>query len=422
MLVIFCTGLVLFAYRQTRTYTQWNPLNYEVVAVDIGNNMNVARNELTVHTDGAYFFMMTVGATDGITVNYTLNMRNRRAEPATYDWVSLVRNHINTVGDDTMSRNALAYLGAGTQVDIKSSYAVHSSDSGKFTSLSGFAITDFMAPSRHYFMVALTSGSISAGHNVTFNVVKSNQGEGFKVSSNKYVCPIDGVYVFSLSAFINLKQTVNVEIRHGLRRYELRRTHTSHSTGGDTLSRTVLINCYIGQEVYVHVQSGIVSGEANFGTSFMGFLYNPYTSRATRRAWFVSSSVAISNQFNRPNMFPFTDRLLDINMKNIPSSNIMKVECPESGIYFITFSLMAAPNKKLDAVISSSNIELAGLKRDWHWHGTGSDTLSRDMLVECHKDTALSIQLKPNSHVTGGSSTSRNVISSSFGGFLLYKL
>ncbi len=362
---------------------------------------------------------MSVGSVPNSKVNYTLK--------TPVSSLSIVRGHNSASGYDTLSRDALLTLNSKDTVVVMSGEPMASTDNGKFTSLLAFELTKVMQAGNDYFMVAMTNGRVSAenrpANTILFNhLITKSENSGWNNQLSSFVCPDDELYVFSVSIRLSAGSSVQVDLVAPKGTYEIRRTHANYN-GNDTLSRTILCQCMSNQEVKVEVANGIVEGSTDLATSFTGFRYQPDPAQSAKRAWFVSRFIQLDNskttmKSNRTLMF--TRNMINLNMGNIPAYSVQQIECPADGTYFVHLTVESKAGVPVEAYIRQRRVNMedilyAGIRRTSAWHGRGQDTLSRSVLLGCHRGDQLDVVIKTGTAIGSGSSELK--IANSFLGF-----
>ncbi len=413
--------LLTFVWREGSTAAM-SPFTYQLPsgAINYGNYL-IGGSTLRVPWTGIFYFSYSVGVPGNTQVDYSLETPAARR----INRIGLVRRHTSSTGIDTMSRDALIPLTAQDQVTMISTKATYSTSQGKYTSFTAFDITSIMQTGTHYFMVSKTSGSTSSGKIAFDKTISSSRNSGWDNNTSVYVCPNDGIYVFSLSVLLTGRMAAHVDLIGPMNTYELRRTHNNHA-GEDTLSRTVLCTCVTGQSVEVRVQAGTVFGNTGYSTSFMGFWYNPDSTRTASRAWFLSRfTQRDASTSNNDSPLTYSRNLIALNMGNIRQFGIEKIICPADGTYFVHITVETKPNIPVDVYVrrrrgNGLQTLFAGIKRSSAWHTGGADTLSRSMLIGCNQGDILDVQIKSGSAIGSGSTETK--VANAFLGFQVCNL
>ena len=406
------TGLAVYAYRAEPTTAAMYPVIYRYVSVDLNNYFHTDANVMTPPVTGVYWFSLSAGVSHNIRTFYQLSSAQSRYG------VAISRQHLRNPGYDTMSKDIILQLGSGATVTVNSQYPLYS-DVTRQTSLSAFSITDVMGPQAVYFLAGFTSGTAGLGRIAWKTPVPLDSRGTFSQTTSEYTCPVSGMYVFSLGLFAADSSPLHAMIRiPGADSYELRRSHQYNAGGGDTLSRSVIAFCNANTVVYSEILSGRVVGNNDYSSSFMGFLYQPVN---TSPAMFsVSRSTLFENsQSGGPTItLPFDRKNYDTNNFNMPNSNIQQIVCPVSGLYYLSLTTVAAPNRLVNVYIERNGENVGGIYRSAAWQGNFYDTLSRSVIVLCQLGQSFRVQMMGNSAVAGSSGV--NIVGTNFWGMLLY--
>ncbi len=415
--------LLTFAWKDSSSLAQ-NPVIFNMSA-SVFNYGNFFKGQTTLNfpRNGIYYFSISVGTPAKTQVQYSLEapLKNR------FSSTGLVRKHTVADGIDTLSRDALLPMSAQDVVNVRSVYSMYSTRAGKYTSLAAFDFSTIMRPDTPYFMVALDSTRSVYDNIIKFNqVITKSASSGWDSSSGTYICPVNGIFVFSVSVLFNGRVAIHVELKGPQNAYVLRRSHTNHNSK-DTLSRTVLMNCVEGRTVEVRVKSGTVIGNEQMSTSFMGFWYNPDILKANNHAWMVSRFSELDNSIQtisalNPTL-TFSQKLISLNMMGLPMFGVQEIVCPDDGTYFVHITVESKANVPIDVYLrhrhNRKEILYAGIKRSTAWQTTGQDTLSRSMIVGCYRGDLMDVQVQLGSAIGKGADS--DTVANAFLGFQISK-
>lgn len=384
-------------------------------AYDYRGNFNLNSHELTIPTDGVYFFSLSAGVPANRAVDFSLTFNTDNRRPA------VLRTHTTGTGIDTMSREAMFRLLRDSKVLVRSGGALYS-DAFKLTSMSAFSISDTMT-NPEYFYVYQPDGVFSNIGRMVFQQVLLNNNNGWNPSTNTYRCPQTGVYVFSFSLFVDPGDIVRSQLHVGNKVYELLREHTMHGmNGGDVLSRTVLSTCNQGESVYGNLTGGVIQGRSELTTGLMGFAYTPDRSKATSVYWSMSRNTEVVNDGIGLATYLFT-RLdeasfgLDVQR----SGNLYSaVRCPASGWYYVHLTAITMPDFRLNLFISVGGQREVALFRSSAWQDGAMDYMSRSAIIKCASGTLITVEIAGRQAVGRTSSSQNNVYGTTFLGFMLY--
>ena len=107
------------------------------------------------------------------------------------NYVTIVQNHDGYIDSDTISRNNVIDLQAGTALSFLSEF---SSESLHWTS---FRLDNCFSP-LFVFQVARSSSFTVSGQ-ITYDLVFTNVGSAWNMNTNTFIAPLNGQYFFSLS-------------------------------------------------------------------------------------------------------------------------------------------------------------------------------------------------------------------------------
>ena len=133
-LVIFGIMQAAWSVARTTSYTShMNPVTFDRVLVNLGNDWNPSTNTVTIPRTGYYFLHMGGAAGPTATAYLYLNVNNRMQ-------FGLMHWSYNQNGVDTMSRSGILHLSSGDQVKITCDYSGFYSDAGLQTIFIGFLL------------------------------------------------------------------------------------------------------------------------------------------------------------------------------------------------------------------------------------------------------------------------------------------
>ncbi len=148
-------------------------------------------SSFTAPVSGLYWIHFTIGIPSGTMADVELINANRT--------VSIARNHTDfTGGVDTVSSDALCYLGQGSNIYLSTGYPL-SSDSLLQTSFGGFLLDSIMMSPLVAFSFGLSTAISTYYINLPFDLIYVDTHHGWNSATNEYVVPVTGVYVLSLA-------------------------------------------------------------------------------------------------------------------------------------------------------------------------------------------------------------------------------
>lgn len=341
-----------------------------------------------------------------------------------YD-VSVLRTHTACPNRDTVSRDIIFHLEKDVQLRAISSETLISGTAR--TSLTAFSITDITHGGQPtWFLVAKPSGRMERPGKVAFPEVAGDSHQGWSPKENAYTCPEDGIYVFTVSLFVNVRDSVYAELRVGFRIYELVRSGAfSKSAGSDTISRNVLAPCIKGDAVYVYLRDGALIGGPAMTTSLGGFRFKPENSSLVY--WSMSNNGDFRGEDKGDRVIDYKFGRVDLRVDDIVfdgrDGSYTAVVCPQNGWYYVYITGIALPNRRMSLTLYIEDLPQAILYRSDPWHGRYIDYMGRAAILKCNKGNRISVKLYNTSKYGVGKpiQNSANVYGTSFHGFLVYR-
>ena len=117
------------------------------------------------------------------------------------------------------------------------------------------------------------------GQQIEFAGTVSNIGQHYQNRSHMFICPVDGLYIFTVS-FVSVASDVqyNATIMYENTMLTSAVTHVPNNDQGQALAVT---SCYAGERVWVQKQTGTGTINAHDGSderlsSFSGYLIKAY--------------------------------------------------------------------------------------------------------------------------------------------------
>ncbi|ESN92318.1 hypothetical protein HELRODRAFT_194269 [Helobdella robusta] len=247
------------------------------------------------------------------------------------NWESTSQNGLITV-----SRFAVMYLQSGLLVGFKmpayDSY-LQSDSSTRYGSFSGFSIAHAMTYDANRFaLVAVPNVNsfpiIGENYTIPLRSVVSSLSNNL-VNGNTYVCPINGVYVVTFSAGVVYNKKLQLSISGLDPTIDLSRLGTNRN-GLTSVSRTSLVKCQQGQQIYFKLLSGQID-DINL-TAFSIFQYKPQY--VSEQSWGVYKSYNSDTRDNFPlDPFYFDTPLVNDQGLYDGGNNIVRIQI--SGYYYV---------------------------------------------------------------------------------------
>ena len=231
------------------------------------SNSDFNGSTMSVHTKGLYWMHISVTVPAFTQANVTLS--------GTSNYMRIIQSHGNFDHPDTLSRNGLMDLQAGTQLTFLSKYP---SQSLQWTS---FRLNNIMSQ-LIAFQVAKSSPAQCCGL-VTFDLVLLNIGFAWNIGRNVFIAPKNGQYFFSVSAGCYANSTFDLFLV--LNSDTVQKTQNGASSkffsGIDLHSTSKLLQFNEGDTFVTIVDSkNLYSDATNLQISFAGFYYSPTISSA----------------------------------------------------------------------------------------------------------------------------------------------
>ena len=260
----------------------------------------------------------------------------------------------------------------------------------RYTTFSGFRLTSPIA-----FTAELSYNQyLFPGGRLMFDNVLANFGGYYHPLHGYFLCPDDGLYVFSLSVYTPDADTpwsvsrLMVEgdvFMHGPISYI---TTTSYDSG--SASATVVLQCTQGLTVYAEAQDSHDFPFHSYGaelTSFTGFkLYDANVSGAV-----AFTAVMTINQtipvIQQPLVFDETIT----NVGNAFNTVLNAFVCPDDDLYMFTWTIVASGNSggQVNLHMVGASIKQGSLTRIGDGETTGTSTMSH--VQQCTSGSLLQI-------------------------------
>ena len=365
------------------------------IIVSTSANYDQGTSRYTVPQTGFYWFSLGVGIDAMDRMTYVLNGGQYGTD--------ISRTSTSPTGPDTLARDVVQYLTAGTVLYMSASSATFSNERRQ-TMWAGVQLSSIFQEVVA-FAVARDSQLLSAG-TVSFNSVFVNEGNGWQNGRNEFVAPRDGIYFLSISSAVTATYSHDIRfVVNGQRQVKMWRNHVAQ-TGTDMLNRATLLNLVGGERVSIELVSGGVYSDSNHQTAFCGFLYDPISVSAPV-AWSAhrsSSGVGVTNALSFDRTF--------VNEGN--AWNGTHLTAPVAGFYFVNIDVAASGHLALTVTLMKGNTAIADIYRATTYH-TAPDSLGRSIIVEVAKFELLYVRADTTFQ-------SDSNLTTSISGFLLYEL
>ena len=218
---------------------------------------------MLVKTNGLYWMHISITVPASTSAYVCLS--------GTTNYIRISQSHGGFNRPDTISRNGVVDIQAGTQLRFISN----------FTSLglqwTSFRLDNSMSP-LVLFQVARSSTAISSGQ-IIYDLVFTNIGSAWTTLTNAFQAPRTGQYFFSLSVGMSSKQDFNLLLLVNGVSVLLAQSGSDWliSKGYNLMSASKLLTLTAGDIVTAKFQNGnIYSESTNLQISLAGFHYNPF--------------------------------------------------------------------------------------------------------------------------------------------------
>ena len=217
---------------------------------------------MSIVTSGLYWMHISATVPANTSVYVTLS--------GTSNSVRIIQNHNGFTEPDTISRNNVINLQAGSQLYFQSEFP---SLSLQWTT---FRVDNCFSP-LIIFQVA-RSTSASGGGLITYDVVLTNIGSAWNHNINTFIAPLNGLYFFSLSTGMNGNQVFGLQFNvNGI---VLQQTQAGSASlfahGNDLYSVSKLLALNASDYFTTSFFDGdIYSNSTDLQISLAGFYYSP---------------------------------------------------------------------------------------------------------------------------------------------------
>ncbi|KAK2154653.1 hypothetical protein LSH36_261g01000 [Paralvinella palmiformis] len=379
-----------------------DPVPFTEEIVNMANAWNRLTHTLTIPKDGVYFFHLNAGALG----EEKVSMELRGAIE-----VNLVRESTAHTGTDTLSRDIIQQVSAGTTINIVNvGTSKLFSDAGRQTSFTAFSLQDFQSDSeRNAFSVSRQDDYDVQGE-LPFTEVLLDTSNSWD-NRTRYYIPKAGLYFFTFSCGVKSGQGVTAQIRSDTKGVlsELYRSDTNYN-GADTLSGVAMANLEEDDYVYVNLVAGELYSDIYRQVSFGGFQYNP--KYGTHQAWSVYRTSNINARRDPLDPLPFQGAEVNTGLFDFDDD---RVHIVKSGVYYIHLNVGVQSRELMKAhiVLDDTRTE-AEISRSTKWHN-GEDVLGQGMILELFSGNTLKVVLEEDSYLY--SDSNRQTV---FSGFLIF--
>lgn len=365
-------------------------------------SFNQASNTFTAPVTGYYWIHMTVAIPKDSQANVLL----RGLSPVEYIIVS--RTSTNYDGPVTTSTDSVAYLNAGTAIQIITQYPLYS-DSLLQTSFGCFLLDSIMSPVVA-FAFGLSNSFIctlpACSYVIPFNVIYLDTHYAWNSTSSAYIVPVTGTYVISLSAGTTSIYRVGayLQVNSVVKMYHVYTYDIFHSQP-ETYSGLGLVSLKAGDVVSEVLYLGTVSP----ATVFSGFLYSPYLTPAVAFSVGVNKNNAVQNAPLDP--VPY-DTVL-VNQGNGWNKSKFTFTAPFDGVYYIHVTSMMAGGATCQKDVLLNGVAVVNYMYMSTTHSS-EDSRSRGFILRLKAGDELRVRL------TNGTYYIANNLLNHFAGFLLH--
>ena len=246
--------------------TDWSTagkIQYDLINVDTNSGWSTTDNQFIVPYTGTWVITFSIGAISGGDAQVDLYAPTIIA--------SILFLSTNNAGADMASKTIIVPINAGAAVYTYLSNAPVYSDIRYQTALMGF----YYAPNRLQpitWSVATVSQLIGPVDPVPFDIVLSNEGNGWSVVTNIYLVPAAGVYYLSITAGIVPNDNTLMELLvNGDVKASIYRSGTTHN-GVDTRSRAIILSLQTNDQLTIRLPSDYaLYSDSSRITAFSGF-------------------------------------------------------------------------------------------------------------------------------------------------------
>ena len=217
---------------------------------------------MTILTRGLYWMHLSITVPAYTPALVTLS--------GTPNYVTIVQNHDGCIDSDTISRNNVIGLQAGTVLSFLSEF---SSQSLHWTS---FRLDNCFSP-LFVFQVARSS-SFTASGQITYDLVFTNVGSAWNTNTSTFIAPLNGHYFFSAS--VGMISGEGVTLWFVVNDVVVQAAQAGvaflFSQGNDLHSVSKLLSLNAGDIFQTRSTAGkIYSDSTNLQISLAGFYYSP---------------------------------------------------------------------------------------------------------------------------------------------------
>ena len=347
------------------------PIQFSNVLVNLGNNYDTITKSFKPSKTGYFWFVFDIFTDFSGKVNYWM----RDIATGDISGISSSRNILSV-----LSRSDFRYLQPSNQLQMFSEYSYLVSRDVKSISWGGFNINDMLMNPLIAFSVVQTNNTFdTVDHNnskifsglynqFAFNVVLVNLGQCWNDTTNTFVAPVRGAYIFSFSAntnnFFVLAYLIIIEnFSKQVRIIPLYLSEksvkdgTTHSISG---SEIVMLDISDSVCLSLSLTTGTYADFYKL-TSFRGFLYSAphnfsviWSARLFSK--FESNTGESSNIFENEKL-DLTFKDITINIGNVFLKNdSKKVIIPINGVYCITIKASLPTNAIMALFVDESKL------------------------------------------------------------------
>ena len=390
---------VAFWLTRTTPFVPRSILRYETEKLDLGFDVDPSTGIFTCPATSIYFttFSALAGAGEPLEL-YTTN-----TDPV----VGLKTTSTNSGEMTFQSRSAIVSATRGSQVSLTNARDFLGSNAGQQISWSSFNIDDAMRINEYFFAGRTTTQlNPNGGNDIAYTNFWVKSSMALNEQTNVYTCPRTGIYYFFASigstrhtsgirvqAIITHERTALADDR---RSYYIKMLSTYHN-GIESASRGLVINCEVGQRVYVYGQGAEVFSDDAVQTSFGGFYYDP--GHGTQVAFSAYKTQSYGGSISNEGSIVDFD-IVEINVGSAFSAANNEFIVPTRGVYLITISAGLEAGESLNLNLmkgiraGGNSINFLTEVDLYHRDTTHGDiiTVSRTILIELQVNEVLRLE------------------------------
>jgi hypothetical protein len=253
--------LVAFSVGRTTTLSSAGQMPYDLINKDTNNGWS--SNRYLVSITGTWVIFFSIGAPNGGDVHVSLYAPN----VVTY----LHFGSTNNAGEDTLSKTVVIPVTAGSSIYTYLNDPPVYSDIRYQTALMGFLYAPRLLLPVSWCVASETTYAGTTDP-VPFDVVLTNEGNGWNAITNIFTVPVTGVYYIHMTAGIYYPYPTKMELLvNGVVKANVYRSSVTHNNV-DTRSRAIILPLNENDQLKIRIPSGYrLYSDGNRYTIFSGF-------------------------------------------------------------------------------------------------------------------------------------------------------